>query len=325
MKISAIRRLRRAAQKLRNLSAPFGVILLYHRVAESQSDPHSLCVTPQHFAEHLEVLRQQSQPMRLRQLAGALSSGERLRLAVAVTFDDGYADNLYNAKPLLERYDIPATVFVTAGYVGSSREFWWDEIDRLLLQTDTLPKEFQLKVNGNIYRWNLDDPGLRQQCHRSLTGMLRGLPDSEQRMTLNSLLDWAGAESKSRPTHRPLSPDETLRLVEGELIEIGSHTLTHPILSALSVTAQQNEIRRSKIILEEILGHPVTSFAYPHGSRSDYTAETVAIVRGAGFTCACSVLFDAIWQCTDYYQLPRVKVDDWDGDTFSRIIRWLLE
>lgn len=348
MKINTVKRLRRVARRVRNLSSPWGIILLYHRVAESPSDPHSLCVTPQHFAEHLEVLRKQSQPIRLQQLASALRDGKRPRRVVAITFDDGYADNLHDAKPLLERYDLPAMAFLTAGYIGSEREFWWDELDRLLLQPGTLPETLHLKVNGYTYRWKLgedarytedqcqhhrgwncsvlekNDPGPRQECYRSLCRLLRSLPEDERQKVLDELLNWAGTDPKGRPAHLPLSPDEVLQLAEGGLIDVGAHTKTHPVLSTLPAAAQRDEIQRGKILLEEILGRPVTSFAYPHGSRSDYTTETVTIVREAGFTCACSVLFDAVWQGTDYYQLPRVNVGDWDGDTFARVIQWLL-
>ena len=147
MSISRIIRLPRAVRRLRDRFAPEGLILLYHRVADAGSDPWSLCVTPRHFAEHLEVLRKYSDPMRLQHLAQGLYRRQRAGRPVAITFDDGYADNLQNAKPLLERYDIPATVFVTTGYIGSEREFWWDELERLLLQPGTVPEKHHLSVN----------------------------------------------------------------------------------------------------------------------------------------------------------------------------------
>lgn len=349
MNINTVSRLRRVAKRIRKLSAPRGLILLYHRVADSPPDPYALCVTPQHFTEHLEVLRKESQLIRLQQLASALKDGDRPQRAVALTFDDGYANNLYQAKPLLERYDAPATVFVTAGYIGSEREFWWDELDRLLLQPGTLPETLQLKINGDTFRWSLveaechaekrvqrhqygnrvvpdkNDLDLRLQCYRSLSHLLRSFPDAEKKKVLHELLDWAGQEPRLRPSHRALLPDEIVHLAEGGLIEIGAHTMTHPVLSTLPADVQREEIQRSKILLEEIVGRVVLSFAYPHGSWGDYTPETVSIVREVGFTCACSVLFDTIWRGTDCYRLPRVKVEDWDGDTFAKIIRWLLK
>jgi peptidoglycan/xylan/chitin deacetylase (PgdA/CDA1 family) len=104
-------------------------------------------------------------------------------------------------------------------------------------------------------------------------------------------------------------------MAEDGLVEIGSHTVTHPVLATLPVTAQRDEIRQSKAGLEDILGCEVTSFSYPHGS---YTPETVDLLREAGFTQACSSIADVVWQSTDGFQLPRRIVKDWDGEAFAR-------
>src|SRR5262245_19306871 len=133
MRVRGLRRLAHSARWIRHLSVGSALILLYHRIAEPAADPFDLCVTPQHFAEHLEQLRRHHRIISLTELSQRLASGATLRHTVVLTFDDGYADNLHHAKPLLERYDAPATVFVTSGYVGQDREFWWDELERLLL------------------------------------------------------------------------------------------------------------------------------------------------------------------------------------------------
>src|SRR5262245_1755138 len=136
---------------------PRALILMYHRVTELPSDPHLVAVTPKHFCEQLEMIRKHYMPIRLQQLVEALQGGEAPKRAVVITFDDGYADNLHKAMPLLEHYDIPATVFVTAGVVGSQREFWWDELDRLLLQPGILPAKLRLKINGSTFDFQLGE------------------------------------------------------------------------------------------------------------------------------------------------------------------------
>jgi peptidoglycan/xylan/chitin deacetylase (PgdA/CDA1 family) len=249
---------------------------------------------------------------------------------VVVTFDDGYADNLWNAKPILEKYDLPATVFVTSGHIGSDREFWWDELDRLLLQGGTLPERLRLSLNGTSYEWEFGElahagmPQHQTPPYRSLHQLLRPLPEAERRPVLDELLAWAGAEPVGRSTYRALSPDELFRLAEGNLVEVGAHTVSHPVLSALPATAQLAEVQESKARLEEILGRPVISFAYPYGTRSDYTSETVAVVREAGFACACSNFSGVVRRRTDRFQLPRVIVRDWDGTEFARRLRECL-
>ena len=321
------------------------IILLYHRVFEPPTDPQLLCVSPEHFAEHLECLRRCYRVFSLKELSEVLREGQLPERGVVVTFDDGYADNLYKAKPLLERYNVPATVFVTSGYVGQEREFWWDELDKLLLQPGTLPETVQFNISGKIHqldlskvaeyteedfeqncRWNVlqeSAPSSRQDIYRSLCHLLRPLPDEERRRALDDLLMLANASPIIRATHRILSPDEVLCLAEGELVEVGAHGVTHAVLSTLPLAAQQKEIHGSKVRLEQILGHPITSFSYPYGALSDYTVETVRLVREAGFRCACSNLAKAIRRGADIYQMPRYLVRDWDGDEFMRRLkRW---
>jgi peptidoglycan/xylan/chitin deacetylase (PgdA/CDA1 family) len=106
---------------------------------------------------------------------------------------------------------------------------------------------------------------------------------------------------------------------------IGAHTLTHALLSALSPEEQETEISGSKAVLEELLSHPVSLFAYPFGARGDYDEESVSVVRRAGFEIACANFPGVIWRRTDRYQLPRLLVRDWDAETFERWLDgWLL-
>lgn len=328
-------------RQLNNQIFPGALILMYHRVAEVDSDPWSLCVTPKHFAEHLEVLRQYGYPLHLQQLIKKIGDRQLVHRSIVVTFDDGYADNFYNAKPLLEKYDIPATVFVTTGGIDQEHEFWWDELERLFLQPGTLPNLLQLNINGKTYEWELgeavhyseadrqrdrhwridrepgEDPTLRHTLYRLLYQMLQFLPISERSKLLDELGIWANAEPVGRSTHRSLFNKEMLALEEGGLIEVGAHTVTHPFLSKLPIASQRDEIQQSKDYLEETLGHPVTSFSYPNGS---YITETISIVQEAGFTCACSSIVGRVQRHSNCFLLPRVVVENWDGETFAR---WL--
>jgi peptidoglycan/xylan/chitin deacetylase (PgdA/CDA1 family) len=132
MKIGEIRKA--IVRRLSNSIAPGARILMYHRVAEVAVDPWELCVTPQHFAEHLEVLSKFARVVSLSQLTQELDAGKSIDRSIAITFDDGYGDNLLTAKPILEKSDLPATIFVANGYVEQQREYWWDELERLFFQ-----------------------------------------------------------------------------------------------------------------------------------------------------------------------------------------------
>jgi peptidoglycan/xylan/chitin deacetylase (PgdA/CDA1 family) len=336
MKMNGINTLQRAARRLRNIIAPGPQILLYHRVADVDMDPWSLCVSPKHFAEHLEVVRRYGHPIRLRELNQALREGKLSAESVVITFDDGYADNLNNARPLLEQYDVPATVFVVGGYVGREREFWWDELEGLFLKPGTLPERLSLSLNGMSSQWKLGKaehygeenrqrdrgwtlpgtiPSARFSLYLSVCEDLRPLTEDERQEALSQLWVWSGTQPKTRPTFRALSSGELLILEQGDLIEVGAHTMTHPFLPAQPSAVQRQEIWESRAHLEEIIGRPVTSFAYPYG---EYTKETVTLVRETGFACACTTSSSSVWQYTDRFQLPRMAVKDWDGEEFER-------
>jgi peptidoglycan/xylan/chitin deacetylase (PgdA/CDA1 family) len=342
MSIPGMGRVRGVARRLRNTLAPGALILMYHRVAEVDLDPWELCVTPQHFAEHLEVLRRQVRVVSLQQLTQEIEEGKSVHRSVALTFDDGYADNFLNAEPLLEQYDIPATVFVANGYVEQEQEYWWDELERLFLQPGTVPEKLELNLNNRSYYWELGaaaeyreedyqrhqrwhaeqkyDPTPRHSLYRSVWKLMQPLLASQQHQLLQELRVWAGTASETRPTHRPLTLAELSILDQIPLIEVGAHTVMHPFLSALPVELQRHEIQQGKARLEEILGHPVRSFAYPYG---DFTPETVALVQEAGFDRACSTISARVQPKSDRFQLPRVEVLDWNGEAFAKkLSRW---
>ncbi len=337
-------KLQRAVRRLRKLFVPKGLILMYHRVAEVDLDPWSLCVTPHHFAEHLEVLQKYYQPLGLKQLAQAHQQGNIPHRAVVITFDDGYANNLYHAKPLLEQYNIPATIFIATGHLGREREFWWDELERLLLQPRNLPQQLDLSLNGSNQQWQLGEavyyseadyqrdrkiqpweskPGSRLFFYYSVWQWLQSLSEPEQLQALDQILIWANQKSVTRSNYRPLSPEEVCVLGQGELVEVGAHTVTHPFLSAHSIAFQQEEIQRSKAYLEELLNLPVTSFSYPFGN---YTSQTVRLVQEAGFTCSCSTVADTVWRESDCLQFPRFQVQNWSKQEFTkRLLQWFYD
>jgi peptidoglycan/xylan/chitin deacetylase (PgdA/CDA1 family) len=326
----------------KRLAASKGLILMYHRVAAVDIDPWSLCVTPEYFAEHLAVIKEIAHPISLQQLNLDRQQGTIPHRAVAISFDDGYADNLDRAKPLLENYGIPATVFVSTGYLGKQQEFWWDELDRILLTPGKLPPQLSLSINDRLFEWELAAatdysqsayrqdrhcrawtalPGSRLFLYYSIWQALRNLASIDRQQALASIVTWAKADSQPRASYLPLSVAELASLGTGELVEIGAHTVGHPFLSAQPLAVQQAEIDRSKLELEQILHRPVQSFSYPFGDR---TAETIELVRASGFNCACSTQPDIVWRQSNCFDLPRFGVENWNGREFAeRLSMWL--
>jgi len=316
---------------------------MYHRVIDLTTDPQLLCVAPANFQQHLEVLARNYHPLSLTELATALRSGNLPNRSVCVTFDDGYADNLENAAPLLTRYGVPATVFVTSGVLGQQREFWWDELERIVLQPGCLPDPLELCISERSFRWELgaaarytaeeaargldwhveqpDDPGPRQRLYRTLYALLQPLDVAARDRVVCELRRVAGLSPEGRKTHLSLTEEELKRLGTEESIEIGAHTVTHPLLATLPIEEQRAEIARSKACLERILGRAVTTFAYPHGS---FEADTMSLLRSSQFTCACTSDPRPVWPGDELLCLPRLVVRNWDGDLFARAIReWM--
>ena len=311
---------------------------MYHRIAELNNDPWGLAVSPAHFAEQLEVLHASRSVMPLNQFASDLGTTDTPRQPIVVTFDDGYGDNVDTAKPLLERYGIPAAIFLATGAIGSSREFWWDELERVLLDTRTLPDVLDLRGADWTYQRELDEPAhrdvtsarfrswrawetpptARHSIYSDLWKRLYALPQDAKRALLDELLEWAELKPLMRSTYRPISVDEARQLSRTTLIECGAHTVTHPVLPDLSVQSQMEEIQRSKTFLETTVGRPVTCFAYPHGK---YDSNTMSAVRDAGFTIACTTAERLVSDRSDRLALPRFQVLDWGGDEFQARLR----
>lgn len=335
-----IRMLGAVARRLRARRDPPAVVLLYHRVAAPPSDPQLLCVAPERFDAHLAVLAARCRPLSLEALLESMAGGRVPERAVAVTFDDGYADNLESARPLLERHGVPATVYVTSGSIGSREEFWWDELERLLLLPGRLPATLRLAVAGHSLEWSLgtaaelsaaeamrhcdwtvldaEVPTPRHRIYRALHRRLRRAPTAIRKEVIRALRDWAGAGDQGRPSHRALDLDGVRELARGGLVSIGAHTQTHPVLASIPREEQRLEIERSRDALAACLGAPPRTFAYPFGGRTDFTPSTAALVRAAGFDAAVTTAAEPAWPDGDRYRVPRFLVRDWDRGTFER-------
>jgi peptidoglycan/xylan/chitin deacetylase (PgdA/CDA1 family) len=323
--------------RVKDLLGPKALILLYHRIADPEIDPHLLCVSPQHFAEHLAVLTHHYTPLSLQQCVAGMDQGRLPRRAAVITFDDGYADNLYAAKPLLERHGFPASLFITTGQISNPREFWWDELEKVFLQPGTLPQQLEMEIGGHTHLWNLDGatqyteeqfrahctkqtddnlpPNPRFELFHSIHKLLQGLPSDLRTAKMDALLKWSGASREARPSYRALSAQELATLAKTSLVDFGGHTVTHSHLPEQEPAVQREEIHGSKTALEQLIGRAVHSFSYPYGF---YSNPTIELVRQAGYSSACTCSEQPTGYESDLYQLPRFMVRDWDGDEFAK-------
>lgn len=289
------------------------VVLIYHRVTRLESDPQRLSVTPENFHAQMCYLKDNFPLVRL----DADWSGVD-RPSVAVTFDDGYADNVNKALPILEALGIPATFFISTGFVGSYTEFWWDDLERILLNKEHLPARFTLDTGHEVREWSTKSAAELAQLYRDFHLLIKCLSPEQREQQLARLRSWAHVAEEGRTSHRVATLDELKRLARSELVTIGGHTVTHTRLSILSRDRQHEEITASMRQLETWSGLQVTVFSYPFGSWDDFTPETIDICRQAGLFRAVANIPGQYHTWTDPYQIPRNLVRNWELPMFRR-------
>jgi peptidoglycan/xylan/chitin deacetylase (PgdA/CDA1 family) len=320
-----VRRLvKRLHRWLRHGNGP--AILMYHRIATPEVDPWGLSVSPERFAEQLQALRARRTILSMDAFVARLQSIDLPPDAIALTFDDGYLDNLRRAKPILEAADIPATVFLTTGRIGTGKEFWWDELARMILsraepltgrvtvaavglQIDLPPIDRELEPRVTWRAW--DQPmTVREATYQSLWQALQVCAPERREEAMAELRLLCGSTCPN-PEDLPMSAADVRELVSGR-ISLGAHGCTHQLLTSLPAAARAEEIKRCREEIEALSSLAVTGFAYPHGDRD---AETIEMVRRAGYGWACSTREAAIdpW-CADLHDLPRLAVGDWPAD-----------
>lgn len=320
MRVPGLKRLAVAGRWVRSRIAPRALILGYHRIAHAASDPFSLCVTPDHFAEQMEMLRHHARPVGLGELARALEGGSLPGRAVVVTFDDGYASVLEEAKPRLERWEIPATAFLVSGWLGLPP--WWETLERTVSGIPDLPPRGTLEIGGESVAWDLGrerTPRARRRLLGELYWRLRRLDEAGRKAALEALAEEVGPPPGEPP--RTMLPTEIEDLVRGDLVMVGSHTVTHADLADLNPERCRAEIHAGKAALERIVGRPVIDFSFPYGS---VPAAARQEVRQAGFVTACTSRADVVRPSEERLSLPRFWPSDWDGAKFARwLLRWL--
>ena len=319
------------------------MVFLYHRISDLANDPQLLCVHPKNFEEQIKYLKTFYDIVSLKHLCEFVANGKNMERTVAITFDDGYADNFLMGKEIIETYGLPVTIFISSANINSDREFWWDELENIVLRTPALPKKIHLQIEadrnftwdlGSASAWSMDEvnsyerwdvctgtfPTSRHHLYVELNRILRHLKPLEREEALLQLHEQTGITLKGRSTHRSLNHDEIRRLAASPQIEIGGHSLNHATLSQLSEIEQHHEIRENQSELERILGKPVDSFSYPFGNRGDYNRATKKILKKAGFRLACANVPKRFDRSDDVREIPRFIVRNWNADEFAE---WL--
>lgn len=287
--------------------------LCYHRVSDEADVPDPwLVVGTETFRRQIETLRRSYELVTARELAAELSAGGRPRRPLcAITFDDGYADNLYAGLPVLERLGAPATLFVaTDAMTGGA--LWYERVGAIVKGALARGARGELAAVAaeSLGRAPTGDEGAVELA-RDLCAAFKKLPSAERRSRVDALQSRLGPpEPGALPGF--LSWDEVRELVRAGW-EIGNHTRTHPILPEAPDAEAEEEIRSSHETLCRELGAAPVGFAYPNGDTDDRIVERV---RAAGYRYAV-VALPRQARPADPYRVARRCISDHDSAGWS--------
>jgi peptidoglycan/xylan/chitin deacetylase (PgdA/CDA1 family) len=276
-------------------------VLVFHRVLPV---PDPLCPDEMHavrFDALCAWLARTFNVLPLDQAVRALHQGTLAARALAISFDDGYADNHDIALPILQRHGLPATFFVATGYLDGGRMFN-DTVIEAVRRAPGPQLDLRAPETGALGLLPLADWRARRDAVARILGGIKYLPPGERPQVARSI---AGATGATLPDDLMMSSDQ-VRALHDAGMTVGAHTVSHPILATLDEAAQFDEIVQGRQRLEQITGAPVALFAYPNGKPGiDYDARSVAAVRCAGFEAAVSTAWGAAHRGTDPFQIPR--------------------
>lgn len=310
----------REGSRLRRRHAPPFLILIYHRV-HPKPDPFMIDpVPPALFEGQMRHLARAYRPLPLDELLDRSREGTVPPGAVAVTFDDGYADNAEHALPILRRHGIPATVFLVTGCVGTGRIPWHDEV--LLAFAGT--RRSAVRVPGSP-EGAPPAPIEREEDRRSAAfatlAALKPLPEAGRLAAVAALQEELGRGDPATAAALMLDWDR-VRAMRDAGVRFGAHTVTHPILSRVAPERARDEVVRSKQAIEAELGEEVPFFAYPNGRPEDYDETTVQALRAAGFRAALTTTFGANEAGDDPLHWRRTAAWSADPRRFALQIAW---
>lgn len=293
-------------------------ILIYHRVLAkpdplSDSDPLLA-----EFEMHMALLARQCNVLPLHEAVIRLQQGSLPARAAAITFDDGFADNLHVALPVLKKHGLHATFFISTGYLGGGVMFN-DLFVAALRETKKDELDLSFLDLGKVPVANMEQ---RKQAFYLLLNRLRYRPVAERLALAHQVADEAEVMA---PTDLMLD-ESGVRALHAAGMELGGHTVNHPILALLDDASAHHEIAEGKDQLESIIGEPIRLFAYPNGRPgTDYLPRDMAAVKKLGFTAAVSTQMGAAGRATvvkDLYQLPRFT--PWDKTPARFAARMML-
>lgn len=283
------------------------LILAYHRVNDFENDVLDMAISPNTFEEQIKYLQRHYHILSLDEAVKILKESDKIpEKAVVLTFDDGYKDNFDLAFPIVKKYHIPITVFVSVGDVESSKPFWWDQIINSVYDTN--------KIGINLNSFGLGEFKLRTKAEKrvavhTIINKLKEFVPSKREKVIKHFEQLLQTNSSSSNGSHAMKWTEIEQL-QRHGITIGSHGLSHTILSRLNNSIAEFEICESKEILEKRLHSEIQYFAYPNGRPEDLNDRIIKTLKKAGYTAACTWIhgYNDSDNIDSFFKLKRVAV-----------------
>ncbi|MGV8141241.1 MAG: polysaccharide deacetylase family protein [Candidatus Woesearchaeota archaeon] len=278
------------------------LILAYHRVLDVgrdfDYDRSNVSASVENFNNQMKLVSENYNVLSLDEFVEYVRDGKNFpKNSVIITFDDGYLDSYSNAYPILKKLDIPATIFLTANYIGSDKLFWWDALSYMIHNTKL--KFFEIEGLGKI---SLED---RLEAFNRIKALLKGMDDNTKDKMLSELSKILGVKI---PKGRMFLDWQQIKSMSKNKVSFGAHTCNHPILTNISLKDAKSEISSSKSIIEKHIGINVKSFAYPNGHKEDFNKKIMSILKDKNFECAVTYIPGWADKDSEMFALNRVFV-----------------
>jgi peptidoglycan/xylan/chitin deacetylase (PgdA/CDA1 family) len=267
------------------------------------------------FREQMEYLRRYHNPISLVQLIdyycnhGAIPDN-----AVIITMDDGYKSNYELAYPVLRKFGVPATIFLTVDFVDRKHFLWFDRVEYAINMTKIEAAELQIGSDTEQIFLDMQDSDAKMRSSQQVKQKIKSMPQELKEMVVDSLEHRLGCslrDSNSFPDiYLPMEWQDVLEIVRSDIISFGSHTVTHVIMTKCSVEAAKREASFSKQYIEDKTGLECKFFCYPNGKAGDFDHRTRKLLKEIGYSCALTSVQGFNDEFSDVFELKRIGVGD---------------
>ncbi|NOR71701.1 MAG: polysaccharide deacetylase family protein [Methylomarinum sp.] len=289
-------------------------ILIYHRVLDESDYMRPAEVDKKVFTWQMNLLSNYFNVLPLDEALEKIETGMLPSRAVSITFDDGYSDNYLNALPILKKYDLKATFFIASGYLNGG--MMWN--DQVIESIRRMTSEKLDLTDVGFGAFSISDEIQKSTAADQIINKIKHLESNERQ----DIADFISSKVKKMPTDLMMTDEQLIKLHQAGM-EIGGHTVSHPIMANLDADEVKKELKNNKQTLEKLLNTSLRFFAYPNGKPNvDYKPEQIEQVKLQGYKGAVSTEWGVVGLNSDIFQLKRFT--PWDTHPVKFMLRMIM-